>query len=108
MLIRLYLGEEDDLEVVAEADGAASALALLAGARPDVVLLDARMPVVDGFELAKQLLATRGSLRVAILTSMVDEVVRAKATAAGAHRCISKGDLSELPQIVRGLMALKA
>ncbi|MEA2169319.1 MAG: hypothetical protein QOF76_2619 [Solirubrobacteraceae bacterium] len=102
-LISLILGEHDDLEVVAEADGAPAALEMLEDARPDVALIDARMPVIDGFELARSLLERAPGLRVAMLTSMVDSVVEARAREAGAAACFSKGDLPELPGLVRSL-----
>src|SRR4051812_7817417 len=93
MLIRLILEEHADLDVVAEVASADAALAELDSARPEVALLDARMPVTDGFELTRSLRAAAPDLRVAILTSMVDEVTRARADAVGAHACLSKGDL---------------
>ena len=102
-LITLILGDHDDIEVVAEADGAAAALEQLAVTEPQVALLDARMPAVDGFELAGSLLAARPGLRVAILTSMVDDVIDGRAREAGAHACWSKEDLETLPDAVRAL-----
>jgi DNA-binding NarL/FixJ family response regulator len=102
-LIGLVLGDADDIEVVADTDGAASALAALADAAPDVALVDARMPAVDGFELAPQLLARAPGLRVALLTSMVDSVIEGRARDAGAQACLSKGDLDGLPAAVRAL-----
>lgn len=102
-LISLILGEHDDLEVVAEADGAPAALEALSAAKPDVALVDARMPVVDGFELARALLERDPGLRVAMLTSMVDSVVEARAQEVGAAACFSKGDLPDLADLVRSL-----
>jgi DNA-binding NarL/FixJ family response regulator len=102
-LIGLVLGDAADIHVVAEADGAQSALAALPGAAPDVVLVDARMPAVDGFELTGQLLARAPELRVALLTSMVDAVIESQARAAGAHACLSKGDMDGLADAVRAV-----
>jgi len=104
-LATLILREHGDIEVVAEADGAASALGQLEGSAPRVALLDARMPLVDGYELTGQLLALRPDLRIAILTSVVDEGIEARAREAGAHACWSKADLEQLPQMVRELVA---
>lgn len=105
LLVRLMLSEHDDVTVVAEADGATAALEQLEAAAPDVALLDARMPVTDGFELTAALLARRADLRVAILTSMVDEVVQERAAAAGAVRAVSKGEFPRLADVVRSLAA---
>ena len=99
-LIGIVLGEAADLEVVAEADGAGAAMALLDEAQPDVALLDARMPAVDGYELAGMLLERRPQLRIALLTSMVDEVVEEQALAAGAHACFSKAEMDDLAERV--------
>ena len=102
-LIRLSLEEHEDVRVVAEADGAEAALSQIDAAAPDVALLDARMPVTDGFELCAALLERRADLRVAILTSMVDEVVERRAAEAGAVRAVSKGDFPGLGALVRSL-----
>jgi CheY-like chemotaxis protein len=101
-LVRLLLEEHQDLEVVAEANGAAAALEAL-DAGPDVALVDARMPLVDGFELAPQLLARRPDLRIALLTTIVDDRVRELAAGAGIARCVSKGEWDALPDVVREL-----
>jgi DNA-binding NarL/FixJ family response regulator len=104
-LITLMLGEADGIEVVAEADGADSALAALSAAAADVALVDARMPAVDGYELTGMLLAQQPELKVALLTSVVDGVIEAQAREAGAAACWSKGDLDALPGQIRALVA---
>ena len=95
-LIGLVLEGAEGVEVVAEAEGAEQALATLDEARPDVALVDARMPAVDGFELTGLLLERRPDLRVAMLTSVVDAVVERQAREAGAHACFSKADIDAL------------
>src|SRR3712207_2963832 len=104
-LITLVLGDADDIEVVGEADGAEQALALLPGLDPDVVLVDARMPAIDGYELTRRMLAQRPGMRIALLTSMVDSVIEAEAMAAGAAACWSKAELDRLPDALRALTA---
>ena len=103
-LIGLVLEGADGVEVVAEAEGAERALALLEEARPDVALVDARMPAVDGFELTGMLLERRPDLRVAMLTSVVDAVVEQQARDAGAHACFSKADIDGLPDRLTALL----
>jgi DNA-binding NarL/FixJ family response regulator len=104
-LIALVLGDADGIEVVAEAEGADAALEQLDAAAPDVALVDARMPAIDGYELTGMLLERRPGIRVALLTSVVDAVVEQKAREAGAIACLSKGDMDQLPDAVRALAA---
>jgi DNA-binding NarL/FixJ family response regulator len=103
-LIALMLREADGIEVVSEADGADSALAALDQAAPDVALVDARMPAVDGYQLTGMLLERRPDLLVALLTSVVDSVIVAQAREAGAAACWSKAELEELPDQIRALV----
>jgi CheY-like chemotaxis protein len=102
-LIGLVLGEADGIDVVAEADGAESALEQLDEAAPDIALVDARMPAIDGYELTGMLKERRPDLRVALLTSVVDAHIDQSARAAGAAACWSKADLEGLPSAVRSL-----
>src|SRR3954451_14345074 len=102
-LVRVLLSEHDDLELVAEAADAAEALEAAVSAEPDVALLDARMPRIDGFELAPRLLAAAPGLRIGLLTSLLDDVVEARAREAGIAGCLAKGDLDGLPALVRRL-----
>jgi DNA-binding NarL/FixJ family response regulator len=102
-LVGLVLGDHPDIDLVAEADGAEEALARVAGAAPDVALLDARMPIMDGFELAPRLLEQVPAMRIAVLTSLVDDVIEQRAREAGAHACASKADFDALPDLVRRL-----
>lgn len=105
-LIGLVLRDADGVEVAAEAENAARALEALGdGTGFDVALVDARMPVVDGFELASRMRERAPGLRIAVLTSVVDDVVAAQAQAAGAHACWSKADLDDLPARLRRLVA---
>ena len=92
-----------EVEVVGEADGADSALAQLEATRPDVVVLDARMPRVDGFEVAPLLLARRPGLQIVLCSAWVDDVVRERAAAAGIGTVISKDQFDEIPALVVAL-----
>src|SRR6188508_2446067 len=82
----MLLSGEPDIEVVGEAGNGAEAVALAAREHPDVMLLDVRMPVMDGLEATRRITAD-GSLaatRVVILTTFdLDEYVHA-ALRAGA------------------------
>jgi CheY-like chemotaxis protein len=93
----------DDVVVAGEADGAESALALLEEVDPDVVVLDALMPVVDGFEAAPLILERRPGQKILLCSSLVDDVVRERAAAAGITACLSKDDFAEIPRVAREL-----
>jgi two-component system response regulator GlrR len=93
-----------DIEVVGEADGVDGALAQLDAARPDVVILDARMPRVDGFEIAPLLLERRPGLPIVLCSAWVDDAVRARAEAAGIGTVISKDQFEEIPGLVLQLV----
>ncbi len=70
------LGRELDLEVVGQAADGAAAVAETARARPDVVLLDVRMPVMDGLQAGRRILAAPSPPRILMLTTFdADEYV---------------------------------
>ena len=71
------------MEIVGEADGVESALEQLDALAPDVVIMDARMPRIDGFEAAPMLLARRPDLPIVLCSAWVDDEVRRRAAAAG-------------------------
>jgi len=88
--LRLILDAERDLEVVAEAADGAEAIARAAETQPDLVLMDIRMPTLDGIEATRRLLADARATRVLMLTTFdLDEYV-VEAFRAGASGFLLK------------------
>src|SRR4051794_30433886 len=105
-LVRVALEDCEDLLLVAEAADAEHALEAARRLAPDVALLAARRPRVDGFELAPQLLRAAPGLRIALLTSVVGAVIEEQARRGGVRACATKGDVDGLPDLIRRLAAL--
>lgn len=88
--LRMILGSEDDLEVVGEAADGTSALTMLADSVPDVVLLDIRMPGLDGLEVARRLASAGSPTRVVMLTTFDHDDLVYAALRAGASGYLLK------------------
>src|SRR5256885_11161572 len=87
---RLILETEDGIEVVAEAGDGEEAVAAVRRQRPDVVLMDVRMPRLDGLEATRRILGGGAECRVIMLTTFdLDEYVYA-ALEAGASGFLLK------------------
>jgi DNA-binding NarL/FixJ family response regulator len=104
--LRMLLSGEDDIEVVAEAANGREAVALAAQHRPDVVLMDIRMPELDGLEASRRILAADPGARVLVLTTFgLDEYVY-EALRVGASGFVLKDDPPEqLLEAVRTVAA---
>jgi DNA-binding NarL/FixJ family response regulator len=117
---RLILDLEPDLEVVGEAADGAACLRAVREVAPDVVLMDVRMPTMDGVEATRRLVGAGSPARVLILTTFdLDEYVYAamRAGASGfllkdvgrdelvhAVRTVARGDQMLAPAVTRRLV----
>ncbi len=117
---RMILEARDDLEVVGEAEDGAEAVAVARSTRPDVILMDVRMPKLDGVEATRQIVGSGSPARVLILTTYdLDEYVYAaiRAGASGfllkdveperlvdAVRAVARGDALLAPTVTRRLL----
>lgn len=107
--LRMLLAGEEDLEVVAEAANGREAVELAARWRPDVVLMDIRMPELDGLEASRRILDADPEARVLVLTTFgLDEYVY-EALRIGASGFVLKDDPPEqLLEAVRTVAAGEA
>jgi DNA-binding NarL/FixJ family response regulator len=102
MGFRLILEGEDDLSIVGEASDGADAVRQVRDLKPDVVLMDVRMPVLDGIEATRAITATGASARVIILTTFdVDEYAFAGLQAGASAFLLKDVAPAELIQAVR-------
>jgi DNA-binding NarL/FixJ family response regulator len=106
--VRGLLDKESDLEIIGEAPDGRRAVELAVSLRPDVVVMDIRMPVMDGIEATAQI-CTHPDLvhtRVLILTTFEEDEYLVPALRAGASGFIGKGsEPEEIRHAVRAVVA---
>ncbi|TXL87107.1 response regulator transcription factor [Streptomyces sp. IB2014 016-6] len=101
---RMLLESQDDMTLVGEAGGGAEAVRLIARLHPDVVLMDVRMPGLDGIEATRRIVAAGSRTRVLILTTFdLDEYAYA-GLRAGASGFLVKDALPE--ELLSGIRAV--
>ena len=103
---RMLLAGEDDIEVVAEASNGLEAIEKAARYDPTVILMDIRMPELDGLEATRRILAEDRGARILILTTFdLDEYVY-EALRAGASGFVLKDDSPE--QLIAAIRTVAA
>ncbi|NEB07943.1 response regulator transcription factor [Streptomyces coelicoflavus] len=106
---RLFLQTQHDLEVVGEAADGHEALDRAAALRPDVVLMDVRMPLMDGVEATSRLTASNSSPRVLILTTYdLDEYVFGALRAGASGFLLKDASRDRLLEAIRVVHAGEA
>ncbi|WP_042419010.1 response regulator [Streptacidiphilus anmyonensis] len=119
--LRVLINDNPDLQVVAEAGSGGEAVTLAASVKPDVAVLDIRMPGMDGIEAARRIVESPDAPRVLMLTTFDDDDYVYGALRAGASgflvkdmaleeilsaiRVVAAGDALIAPSVTRRLIA---
>ena len=119
--LRVLIADTPDLDVIGEAGTGAQAVQLVRDLRPDVVVMDIRMPGMDGIEATRMITAEHAAARVVVLTTFDDDDYVYAALRAGASgflvkdmalddilaaiRVVAAGDALIAPGVTRRLIA---
>ena len=122
--VKMILGTAPDIDVIGEASDGDEAIRLVSRVRPDVVLMDVRMPGTDGIEATRKLAAAIPGCRIAILTTFEHDEYVFDALRAGASgfllkrippddliaavRTLASGDALLSPSVTRRLIEVFA
>jgi DNA-binding NarL/FixJ family response regulator len=99
--VQALLEADDRIEIVGAATNGPQALELADRLHPDVALVDLALPLMDGYETTRRLLAQDGGLRVVVVSGVTGDGVADKAADAGASGYLFKGGLySEIAEAI--------
>ena len=104
--LELLFGMRTDVQVVASVGDGAAAVSAALEHRPDVVLMDYRLPGMDGIQATAQLVAALPDTAVVALTASADTAEREALVEAGAGACLNKDQ--ELEEIVAAILQAAA
>ena len=104
--LAMLLGLIDDIEIVATAADGIEAVERAGAERPDIVLMDLRMPRLEGADATRQILAAHPETRVLVLTTYADDQFLFPALQAGARGYLTKdATAEEIEHAIRALIA---
>ncbi|MCE3027424.1 MULTISPECIES: response regulator [unclassified Salinicola] len=104
--IARVLDEEPDIEIIAEVDSGEAALSACRNQRPDLALMDIRMPGMGGLEAILKLLREQPQISIVVLTGQVEETTAQRLIDAGVAGFISKG--TPLDQMIEAVKLVAA
>jgi two-component system, NarL family, response regulator DevR len=113
VLLDMHLADAEGINLIGVVRNASAAVGVLeqlgsfAGASPAVmvVVVDVRMPGMNGIDLAAHLLKNKPDIRVVLFSSYVDEDAMFEARTLGVHAVVSKLELKTLPDVIREVAA---
>ena len=106
--VAFLVGDQPDMEIVAEASGGREAIVKFRTHRPDVTLMDLRMPDMGGIDAMTQIIAEFSDAKIIVLTTYSGDVQVVRALKAGAQGYLLKGQLrNDLLDTIRAVHAGK-
>jgi CheY-like chemotaxis protein len=107
-LLQWYLGTLPELEIIAEATDGEQAIAEVARLQPDLVLMDVRMPKMDGLEATRRIRAGLQSPQILLLTNHATAIPAGLVAEAGADALLDKAELADrLPAAIARMAAAR-
>jgi DNA-binding NarL/FixJ family response regulator len=102
--LRNLLQRDPDIEIAGEAGDGIRAVELVRSLLPDVVVMDIRMPRLNGIDAIGQLLAAHPTVKVIVLSVNSERIFASEMLASGARGYVTKSDAEELPRAIRAVM----
>ncbi len=100
--ITRMLADNPDLDVIGQASSGEDAIEFVRHERPDIVLMDIRMPGIGGLEATRRILRIDDSIRVIVVTACADDPYPTRVMQSGASAYITKGaDIKEMVRAIR-------
>jgi DNA-binding NarL/FixJ family response regulator len=99
-LLRINLRQDDRFEVVAETGNGLEAVALVEKMRPDLLIMDIRLPGLEGIEATKKIKAVVPSVKILVMSMHNDAAHIYEALAAGSEGYVVKSGIDDLPQAI--------
>ena len=100
--ITRMLADNHDIEAIGQASSGEDAIEFVRKDRPDIVLMDIRMPGIGGLEATRRILRIDDSIRIIVVTACADDPYPARVMQSGATAYITKGaDIQEMVRAIR-------
>jgi len=96
LLLRTMLSLDPRIEIAGEAGDGGRGLELYRELRPDVLVLDQRMPVLEGLEVAAQVLAEDPAQLIVLISAYLDDAMRSEANVLGVRSIMGKQHIEEI------------
>jgi len=102
-LVRLFIESHTDWQVCGEADDGEAGVSLVQQLKPDLLVLDLLMPVMNGFDAARKMVAVSPMTKIVLFTGHADEKVLKEAYSVGIRAVLSKDADNALQRLLAAL-----